>query len=173
MTKKEVSTLLAWAAANFPGMQEKDLRPTAALWEKMLSDMPYSLAESALMKIIATSKFFPTVAEIRQAAEQLKGESLPSADQAWLEVMEAIKSVGSYGIPVFSHEAIKNAVSTIGWTNICRSENIGVERGHFLKVYEAIRCRHEDAKINQQVLSLVSATSVGLLTGGRTPEKVN
>src|SRR5690554_198287 len=71
MTRSEVAKLLSLATANFPAMQERDMRPTLVLWEKMLSDLPPEVAEAALLKVLVSAKFFPTVAEIREAAVQI------------------------------------------------------------------------------------------------------
>lgn len=161
MTRKEITNLIGLATANFPNMQEKDMRPTATLWEKMLADIPYPVAEQALIKLLATNKFFPTVADIREAAENMTGNQLPAADQAWSEVLEQIRRIGSWGIPTFTHPAITEAVKAIGWRNICCSETPGVERAHFMKIYDSVKGRHNDQKINGQVLQLVGG--IGLL----------
>ena len=79
--------------------------------------------------------------------------------------MNQLSEVGHCGIPQFTHEAIREAVKTIGWINLCRSDTIGIERAHFTKVYGAIRNRRQDQKINTQVLQLVGG--IGLLEGGK------
>ena len=139
MTKNEIKNLIAWAAANFPHLQEKDLRPTAALWAKMLADIPYATAEAALMKVLSTSKFFPTVAGIRAAAVDLSSPRLPSAAEAWGEVTRAISRHGYYG----QEEAlasmsppVASVVRLLGWREICLSEEPEILRAQFRKAYE-------------------------------------
>lgn len=161
MTKTEIRNLIALTTANFPGMQEKDMRPTAVLWEKMLADIPYKSAEKAIVKIIATAKYFPTVAEIRETVDKFNPNSLPEPDEAWAEVMQQISSAGCYGKPRWSHQAVQDAVRAIGWNNICLSTNIGVERKHFMDIYKAVQGRYKDKQINEQVLRLTA--KIGLL----------
>jgi hypothetical protein len=77
MNQQEAAKLVAFALANFPTMQERDMKPTAVLWFQMLSDIPFEVAERALMKVLATAKFFPSVAEIREAAVQITQPAIP------------------------------------------------------------------------------------------------
>ena len=160
MNKKEVTTLLALAAANFPNMQEKDLRPTATLWEKMLSDMPYEVAEKALIRVLSTAKYFPTVAEIREAAVINTQPQLPTAGEAYEKVLKAIRWFGSYreGEALETLDPItRKATQAIGWKSLCLSEEPDVVRGQWRKAYEAIAQREQtEAKIPQALQQLTN-----------------
>lgn len=153
MNKQEAAQLVALATANFPSMQDKDMAPTAQLWLTMLADLPYKLAERALVKVLMTARFFPTIADIREAARGLVEQStkLPEPDEAWAEVMQ---KVTRYSTPEWSCPEIQQAVRVVGYNAICDSENIGVERAHFFKVYEAIRKRKDEVQLNETVLKL-------------------
>lgn len=146
MTKTEIAKLLAIATANWPNMQERDMTPTAAVWEMMLSDMTYETAQRALVKVMTTAKFFPTIAEIREAAMATSGNQLPSAEEAWNEVESEIRRVGSYGEPKFSNAVITKAVDSLGgWVRLCRSEEPpGVERAHFVRFYTSFAARENE-----------------------------
>lgn len=171
LTKKEIGKLVAFAAANHLNMQDKDLRPTAALWEKMLEDIPFAVAEKALVKVMATSKWFPTVAEIREAALEIAGIGIPDPATAWAEVMAEVRRIGTYGVPEFSCPEIKAAVSVIGWRDICLSENIGIERAHFMNAYKAYE---EQAKeraqlppsLRREIEQLTNEQRLAKITGG-------
>ena len=91
MTLQEVKKLLTLTVANFPSLQEKDLRSTALLWQKMLGDIPYDVAEKALIMVLTKAKYFPTVAEIREAAAELQFGRPMAADEAWGLVLDAIR----------------------------------------------------------------------------------
>jgi len=139
LTKSEIKKLIGWAAANFPNMQEKDLRPTATLWEKMLSDIPYEIAENALIKVLATTRFFPTVAEIRAAASDIVNPAIPSHAEAWGEVVQAIRRYGYYR----ENEALDSlspataqVVKWLGWQELCTCEEVDVIRGQFRRAYD-------------------------------------
>jgi hypothetical protein len=158
MNKKEVSNLLGLAAANFPNMQEKDFRPTAVLWEKMLSDMPYQVAENALIRVLATTKYFPTVAEIREAAVVNSQPQIITAAEAYQLVLKAIHCYGSYR----EQEALESldpltrkVTEAIGWRSLCLSEEPDVIRGQWRKAYEGLEKRvTTEAKMPQALKQL-------------------
>lgn len=160
MTKNEVKHLLQWATANFPSMQEKDMRPTAALWEKMLGDLPYDVAESAMVKVLATTKFFPTVAEIREAAIAVAQPKGLTAAEAWGEVVQAISRFGQYrpdeAVASLSPSTAR-VVRLMGFRDLCISENNGVDRAHFLRMYEQIDGKEQDSVILPERLRIAMA----------------
>jgi len=136
LTKKEIGQLIALAVSNFPHMQDKDLSMTARLWEEMFSDMPFALAKTALMKVLALAKFWPTVAEIREAATELITTPAPTALEAWGMVREAIRK----DKPESSlHPAIQRAIKAFnGLDGIGYSEHIEFIQAQFLKAYDPI-----------------------------------
>lgn len=114
---------------------------TVMLYIKCMSDIPFDTARIAVMNHITEKNFFPSIAELRQAALTADPHSyLPDAAVAWSEVMTQLRESG-FEAPRFSHPAIGAAVKTIGWRNLCNSHEIGVDRAHFLKIYETYRGR--------------------------------
>lgn len=151
---------ITWVLANaFPNAKISE--NTVDLYVDFIEPYDYQLTKQAVLCLIKTCTFFPTIAEITSAVEKFNSNRLPETDQAWDEVMCQLSEVGHCGIPQFTNEDIKMAVKTIGWMNLCCSTAIGVERAHFFKVYDAIRNRHQDREINNQVLQLVGG--IGLL----------
>jgi hypothetical protein len=151
--------LLGWAAANFPAMQERDLRPTAELWYRMLADLPYEVAKAALLKVLATAKYFPTVAEIREAAASIVLPGLPSPAEAWEMVGRVVRKYGYYrekeGLASLPPQ-VREAVRCIGWKEICLSEDIEVVRAQFFRVYEQYANRkREEAVIPSPVREII------------------
>ena len=69
------------------------MQPTAVLWEKALSDLDYPTAEKALIKVLSVSRFFPTIADIREAATQITQPRVMDAMEAWGLVGQAIKNL--------------------------------------------------------------------------------
>lgn len=124
------------------------------LYVEMLSDIPPSILETAVKKLIMTNKFLPSVAEIREVAYGIKGiisgTAAPDESEAWGEVAKAIRSVGYYGKPKFSHEAITTAVNNIGWQDICMTTNDGMNilRSQFRRAYQLSVERQKDNRDN-------------------------
>ncbi|HWR41394.1 MAG TPA: replicative helicase loader/inhibitor [Patescibacteria group bacterium] len=169
MTKQEAGKLVALALSNWPGMQNKDLRldVTASLWGKLLADVSYSVAEQAMLKILITAKFWPTVSEIREAIDSLRptAQGLPPADLAWEEVC---RKMDPYKAAAWSHPAIGQAIGRLGGVRrLCESENTTADRAHFFKVYEAMSQREKSEAVNTKVLALVAGSVENLPRGGK------
>lgn len=149
--KRDIARLISIATANFPSMQEKDMRPTAVLWEKALSDIPYEVAEKALIKVLATSRFFPTVAEIREAATELTQPRMMDWSEAWGLIGQAIRRHGFYGEAEAMAELpedVARMAKRFGWRDLCLNENVDVMRAHFKQAWEI------EQKRKQEVIAL-------------------
>lgn len=124
------------------------------LYVEMLSDIPPQILEVAVKKLIMTNKFLPSIAEIRETAYGIKGTisgtAAPDESEAWGEVIKAIQSVGYYGKPKFSHEAITAAVNNIGWQDICTTPTDGTNtlRSQFRRAYQLAAQRQKDNRDN-------------------------
>ena len=124
------------------------------LYVEMLSDIPPQILEASVKKLIMTNKFLPSIAEIREVAYGIKGiisaTAAPDESEAWGEVIKAIRSVGYYGKPKFSHEAITVAVNNIGWQDICMTTNEGMNilRSQFRRAYQLSVERQKDNRDN-------------------------
>lgn len=124
------------------------------LYVEMLSDIPPSILEASVKKLIMTNKFLPSIAEIREVAYGIKGiisgTAAPDESEAWGEVIKAIRSVGYYGKPKFSHEAITVAVNNIGWQDICMTTSDGTNtlRSQFRRAYQLAAERQKDNRDN-------------------------
>ena len=128
------------------------------LWEfvKDLTDEQYM---KAVMDIVATqtdiNRATNIIALIRDRALT---RALPTAAEAYGEVQRAIVKIGSYGCPQFSIPIIRKTVDSIGWRNLCLSETPGVERGQFMRMYEAFLAREKDNVICEPLKALIGNT---------------
>lgn len=140
MTPEEAIKIMATLTAAFPRTEIGE--QTILVYAKFLADIPYEAGQAAILNLIAGSKFFPTVAELRQAALKLiPGKQLPTPEEAWGEVSTQIRVNGYYRVPVFSHPVIEQAVKAMGWQELCTSENGIADRAHFMRIYESFRDR--------------------------------
>ncbi len=138
-TESEMLPVLRMLAAAYPNNK---LTPESfAVYMVMLADVPISDLKRGVVWALSHNQFFPSVSEIRQAVMESSETRPPDHDEAWGEVMRQIYAVGSYGIPRFSHQSITQAVNSIGWREICLSEDISIIRGQFRKIYETCSTR--------------------------------
>ena len=151
MDKVSTTKAIAPLQLAFKGALEKD---RLQFYVMMLSDIPPQILEVAVKKLIMTNKFLPSIAEIRETAYGIKGTisgtAAPDESEAWGEVFKAIQSVGYYGKPKFSHEAITAAVNNIGWQDICTTPNEGTNtlRAQFRRAYQLAAQRQKDNRDN-------------------------
>lgn len=134
--RKEAIALIGVAFNNFRESQ-------AQLYVKLLEDIPGELVKKSVVVLIKSSKFPPTIAEIREKSEQIysmaKGIQAPDAGRAWGEVQKAISKYGSYRTPKFDDSLTEEAVKRFGWNELCTSEDpVSVMRGQFFKIYEML-----------------------------------
>ena len=151
MNKQEILKAVAPLQLAFKGnLDDARMR----LYVEMLSDIPPQILEAAVKKLIMTNKFLPSIAEIRETAYGIKGTvsgtAAPDESEAWGEVVKAIQSVGYYGKPKFSHEAITTAVNNIGWQDICMTTYDGMNtlRAQFRRAYQLAAQRQKDNRDN-------------------------
>jgi hypothetical protein len=165
MNPRETIKLMAILAAEY-GDKFQITEARTDLWVEMLADLPYPVAETAVYKILSSSPFPPTISDIRKKA-------LPDevdAAEAWGEVIKAVRYHGIYG----EKEAMESltprtrkVVTWMGWREICMSEEVGVTRGQFLKMYGQVQERDkQDALLPEGLKKLVSGMKQ--IGGGRT-----
>jgi len=108
-----------------------------------LADLEAADVKAAVVRIIRTSRFFPTIAEIRELVAE-RTLSIPSAADAWHEVQEKANDYDDYDEarkwPTFSHPLIKQTVNDLGGLRaLYYSQAPGVDRAHFLKLFNETR----------------------------------
>lgn len=171
MTKAQTIEVVAILVASFPDAKWGEA--TCRAYEAALSDLDYELAASAVKRIVATAKYRPAIAEIREAAAVTAiGERRTGAD-AWGDVVRAIRYVGSYGAPKFEDPITARAVEALGWRNLCLGDSSEAsDRARFCEVYDAISGSErrevvtEPGRINDAAKSLPGAGAVRLLREG-------
>jgi hypothetical protein len=153
MTKAEAVKLLAVLGAAYPRQDVSE--GTAKLYCEFLADIPYGVAEAAVKKLIATCKYFPTIAEIRREAVEACLH-LPPADEAWAEIMSH-----EDGTP-WSCSFIREMCGVFGglW-NFRHTENQDMLRSQFFKQYGEVRERHIRDNQARPALAVVEQKALG------------
>lgn len=130
------------------------------MWFALVGDLPYEVCSVAIKKYMLTNKFPPTVAEIRELASNVvNGEQL-NWGEAWERAMTAVRRYGSYN-QVEAMNSLdpltRKCVDSIGFMQLCMSENIMVERAHFQKIFEIFAKREQtDRQIPLQLRQAIS-----------------
>jgi len=134
VTKSEVAKLVSLMAASW-------IRPpigpeTVHAYCFALEDLDHGLAQEAIRSLIQTSRFLPTIAEIRERAVKNRVD-IPNPEEAWGIVRRAIGTLGSYRVPEFDCDEVQAAVDAIGWREICLGENEAASRARFCEAMKS------------------------------------
>lgn len=112
-----------------------------AAWHDCIKEIDPDVAVTAAQEMMKTEDGFPTVARFLSYVDKFYVGSAPSLEAACTEVLTAIADIGHYGTPTWSHPAIGAAVDSIGWKDICASEN-DYWKAWFARAYENSRKSH-------------------------------
>lgn len=148
--------VLAYLASAYPSASVS--KETATVYFDVLKDLPFEACRDEARRLVRSSQWFPSAAVIRRGVCEQAGLLSKSPDRAWNEITGAVKEIGIYGKAEWSDAIVAEAVRTIGWREICMSENQGVLRAHFFKVYEKIASSADAKIVGAEDLSRVLAS---------------
>lgn len=170
MDKREFSTFAMALRTYYPKENILPNQEALALWYRELSDIPYPVAEAALRKWVATNKWSPSIAEIREmTANIVNGEQL-TWGEAWEKALNAVRRYGYLN----QKEALdsldpltRRCVENIGYLDICKSENIMVERAHFQKIFEIYAKRQQtEQRLSAPLQAAIEQMQAQRIEGG-------
>ena len=181
MTEQEFAKLAMAIKTFFPRENILPNSQALELWYRELQDIPANVAEAALRKWVATNKWSPSIAELRETAAEVRNGEIPDWGEGWEQVLLAIRRFGSYR----EREALdsldpmtRTCVQRLGFRNICMSENISTDRANFRMMYESLTEREQTkqqvALPLQEVISqlrLENSTENGFLRIGGGTER--
>jgi hypothetical protein len=162
MNSAESLKVMAYLKAMFP--RQELGADTIAGYGDAFRAVPFLDAMVAARKHVATSTFFPSVAELLKLVAAARVDA-PPVEVAWAEVIGAIRAYGRYREPVWSHPLVAAAVGSMGWLTFCNSENITIEHAQFTRVYNAYAQRETD---QLQMSALVGGGGASRLPAGPT-----
>ena len=92
MNKQEFSLFAMALKTYYPREALLPNNQAMELWFRELCDIPYNVAEMALRKWVATNKWSPSIADIREMTSGIvNGEQL-TWGEAWEKTLEAMKA---------------------------------------------------------------------------------
>ena len=145
MTKQEFGQFAAALRTYYSRENILPNEQAMELWYRQLGDIPYTAAVAILDRWVATNKWSPSIADIRDSmAEIQNGGPTDDWGEAWDQAMTAIRRFGSYdedgalaSLPPLTRETVRR----IGYKSLCWSENQVADRANFRQVYEILSKR--------------------------------
>ena len=174
MNKKEFAIFASALRTYYPKENILPNEQALELWYKQLNDIPYNVAEVTLNKWVATNKWSPSIADIREQATGIVEGEAKEWGEAWQDVLRAIQNYGTYreleALEGFD-DITRQVVKRLGFKNICMSENIQNDRANFRMIYEQEQHRQrQDAQLPPQLKAIISNMPM-LLEEGAGNEK--
>lgn len=155
MTRSEAAKLLLIIEGAFP---ERFRSTDTAIdaWATLLGDIPYEIASQAAAAICRTSKFPPTIAEIREAVAEVMSP-LPSAEEAYEAARRVARTYSPYDpAPTGLHPMVARALDIVGIETMAYTHEPTVVAAQFRRVYEGLRER-EIRRRQQGNVALIAA----------------
>lgn len=162
VTRKEFGMLAkgmkaAYAQTTFlPDAEAMDI------WYAMLKDLDYRETSIAIQMHMQSSKFPPTIAEIRSNIARIKCGDVSDWSKAWEETCKVLRKYGRANAQKALQEldsVTRTVVKRIGYINLCNSENPIADRANFRSIYETVANREvENAKLSASVRDALGFT---------------
>ena len=144
MTKKDFGLFVMALKTYFPREQLLPNEQAVELWYRQLQDLDYKIAEAALNEWVATQKWSPSIADIRELAARIRFGEVPDWGEGWRKTMRAIRMYGYYR-PEAAMDSLddltRETVRRLGFQTLCLSENQEADRANFRRIYEELASR--------------------------------
>lgn len=151
--------------------QSKINEGSLIVYARALSSLSIAQIDAAMLKLMRTSKYFPTVAEIFEQVENIQQfaakKEIPAADAAWQEAMRLAHDKFIYGKWQYSCKEVELAVKRFGKNELCVLEPDGMNtaRAQFMRIYESILKQQKDKKVNSVILKSLPEQTVKSIIG--------
>lgn len=171
MNREEFSKLAFVIKSSYSTSNILEDEESVSVWYELLKDMDYETCKKAVLRHICTSKFPPTIADIRGASSENAHANDYVAEEAWNKVYNAI------GNSIYNSEEefnklpplIQRAVGSAGNLRelaVADAESVLCEKGRFIRQYNALqKIEKEMDSMPQSVRALIEQTSNKMLEG--------
>lgn len=148
MTRNDTIKIIAIIVMAYPSFDkfkdEGHIEALTSMWAEMFKDDDAVIVSMAVRKHISTSKWPPSIAEIREDMIDIQRPDLIPPDRAWAVVVDVMRSKGEF-IADDLHDVlppmIARAVKRIGWRSLWDMriyDKAGADRAAFLSMYKPV-----------------------------------
>lgn len=147
MDKKQFAIFASAVRTYYPDKNFLPNNEAMALWYREVQDIPFPVIEAGLRKWVATNKWPPTIADIREMASEVTAGDIPDWGTGWMQVCDAMKKFGrEYPKKSYAsmHPLVAEAAQQLGgWWDLCVSGNLESDRANFRMIYESLAKREK------------------------------
>ena len=185
MTREDTIRVIGVITAAYPNSDkfrdEKLIRSMVAVWSDIFSKDDAGLVALAVKEHISTSKWPPSIAEIREIMVRIAHPDIVPPDEAWEVVSKYLDITGEYNygdIYLALPKAIAEAVDSIGYGQLYamhvayargHASKAGLDRVAFMQAYEdKVERQRRKAMLPGSLRQKIEAVSAGLDDGTRS-----
>jgi hypothetical protein len=141
---------------------------STATYAMDLADIDPDVLTVVAQDLRRSARYMPTIGELRAAALALTGDRVPDVGDAWAEVQHALRHVGRYGVPDWSHPVIERTVEALGgWHALCNANDEQPwTRRDFERTFNRYAEREQHDAITGPVLGALVGSMFQLPEGG-------
>ena len=112
----------------------------AKLWYNSLKDLDDEAFKYAVETIAKTSKFAPSIAEIREKAWEYRHPDTLTPEQAWEVLYNDLHKYGFYKQPTYDNPILERAKNAISWEALCNvtTDQVSILRRQFIDIYKSL-----------------------------------
>lgn len=149
-------------------------KQSAMVWYEMLKDIDYQTLMQGCYKLIQSSPYPPTIADIRASCASLTAEPQRLTDlEAWALVRKALSN-GVYGaeaeydkLPPLVQKAVGSPANIREMAQADMESVATVFQSQFLRAYRSETQRATDlAKLSPKLRTLIEGTTANMIEGG-------
>lgn len=151
MDTREFSLIAKAIRTYYPRENILPSNEAVMLWYEQLQDLDYNTTAAALKKWVATNKWSPSIADIREITSSISNPAIKDWSEAWEEARKAVRRFGRYNpedAMASLDELTRETVKRMGYYDLCASENHDADRANFRMIYERIA---KDRKTENQM----------------------
>ena len=156
MNRQETQLIIKLITNSYPPNLTNDITSQMVdTWFQMLKDLDYQKVQIAVVSLVATGKYPPSIAEIRGSVTASQTRVTP--DQAWGKIMRAVAQYGwsqpneaqaSLGTDIWA------LVDRFGWTHYCELD-MSNESTHYAQFRDAYNMEQKRQRNLEQIPSAV------------------
>ena len=167
MTEQETIKCVTLIVMSYPASEifkdENTVKAMVSVWKKLFKDDDPALVELAIQKHIATSKWPPNVAEIREQMVSIGRPDIISPDVAWGAVSDLLAVPYQNDLSILP-PLVRRCVETIGWSalkemhrGVAGGSKPGMDRVTFIQQYTPMYERERERAMLPKALSEAAA----------------
>jgi hypothetical protein len=174
MTGEEAKGVVKLLLASYPTQRQRlsadDIAEMTRAYAMAFRQIAAEQVRQAVTELVLTEKWLPSIATVVARVAEVRDGRKRDGGEAWGDVLAAVRKYGSWRTPgvdfKFADPIAARAVKSLGWSELCASENAVSDRARFIELYAQLAAN--DASDRAVAGALPGKSSKELPSGTRS-----